>query len=239
MSTTPSTRSEADPAAALYRGSSGEAYHGGKRALEPAAVPWVARFRAEKLQRWVHAGDTVLEFGAGAGWNLHALRCARRLACDVTDAVAPASLAAGIETCPGPESLHAGSVDVVLCHHVLEHLLEPAATLRTFGRILRPEGRLVLHVPWEREWRYARFDRGDANHHLFQWNAQSLGNLLGVLGWRIEHLAARRYGYDRRAANIAVRAHLGEAGFRVLRALMVRLRPCWEIEAVARPPAAC
>ena len=39
------------------------------------------------------------------------------------------------------------SLDVVIACHVIEHLVNPIAALREFGRVLRPQGRLVLVVP--------------------------------------------------------------------------------------------
>jgi SAM-dependent methyltransferase len=40
-----------------------------------------------------------------------------------------------------------GSIDVVLCTEVLEHVPEPIAVLHEIGRILKPGGRLFLTVP--------------------------------------------------------------------------------------------
>ena len=117
-----------------------------------------------------------------------------------------------------------------------QHLLEPVAALRDMARMLKRRGRLVLHVPWEVESRYARFDPDEPNHHLYHWNAQNLGNLMTVLGWRIEALRVRRYGCDRFAANIAARLRCGNAGFRLIRAGMVALRPLREVELVASRP---
>ena len=46
-----------------------------------------------------------------------------------------------------------GSFDVVLCHHVLEHVDDDAAAFRELLRVLRPGGRAVLSTPinWSRE----------------------------------------------------------------------------------------
>jgi hypothetical protein len=103
--------------------------------------------------------------------------------------------------------------------------------------VLKPTGRLVLHVPWEVERRYRRYDPAEPNHHLYHWNAQNLGNLVTVLGWRIERIGVQTYGYDRFAANGAARWRLGEAGFRLLRRALVLLRPLREVELVAGRPA--
>lgn len=226
----------ADAAAELYRGKSGTSYHDGKRALAPSAQEWVYRLRAEKFQPWVNETDTVLEYGVGAGWNLARLRCRRRIGFDAADFLAERVKALGIEFVPGTGAVADGSVEVVICHQTLEHLLEPVAALREMARLLTRQGRLVLHVPWEVERRYARYDPSEPNHHLYHWNAQNLGNLMAVLGWRIETVRVRRYGYDRFAANLAARLRCGGVGFRWIRVAMVALRPLWEVELVARPP---
>ena len=229
----PSPASVPDGAARLYQGESGRAYHQGKRALRPEAQEWVWRLRAGKFQPWVRPTDTVVELGVGAGWNLARLGCARKLGCDAADFLAPELAALGIEFFRGLSAVPAGVADVAICHQTLEHLLEPAAALRELARVLKPTGRLVLHVPWEVERRYRRYDPAEPNHHLYHWNAQNLGNLVTVLGWRIERIGVRAYGYDRFAANCAAQWHLGEAGFRLLRRALVLLRPLREVELVA------
>ncbi len=225
-----------DAAAALYRGESGHAYHGGKRALAPAAQEWVWRLRAEKFRPWVPPDAAVVELGVGAGWNLARLNCARKVGCDAAEFLAPGLASLGIEFVPTLGALPDAWADVAICHQTLEHLLEPVAALRELARVLRPEGRLVLHVPWEVERRYRRYDPAEPNHHLYHWNAQNLGNLAAVLGWRVEEVRVRAYGYDRFAANLAARFHVGESGFRLVRRLLIGLRPLREVELVARRP---
>lgn len=218
----------------LYQGASGLAYHEVKRALPPAALEWVLRLRARKFQPWIAASDVVLEFGVGAGWNLARLGCARRLGCDPADHLADRVRALGIEFLHDTQSLAGATIDTLIAHHVLEHLVDPAAALSEMARLLKPQGRLVLHVPWETERRYATYRPDDPNHHLYHWNAQNLGNLVAVLGWRIESVTIRRYGYDRAAATVAARTRLGETGFRLLRAFLIAVRPLREVELIAR-----
>ncbi len=237
MSETASNPTPSDPdrlAARAYQGEAGRAYHEGKRGVPAPALAWIHALRAAKFQTHVAPTDTVFEFGPGAGWNLAALRCARRVGCDAADFLAPTLLALGIEFVADAAAFPDASADVVLCHHALEHVLHPATTLSDLRRILKPGGLLLVHVPWEREARYARYRPDDPNHHLHGWNAQTLGNLATVLGWRIESLAVRRYGYDRFAATLAHRFRLGPNGFRLLRALLLAVRPLREVELVAR-----
>jgi SAM-dependent methyltransferase len=225
---------ESDPAARLYQSASGRAYHEHKRALRPEALPWVMALRAEKFQRHVRPEDVVFELGVGSGWNLGRLRCARRIGCDAAGFLEDRVSALGIEFVPDAAVVPDATAQVAICHQTLEHLLEPAKALWQLARILKPDGLLILHAPWERERRYARYRAGEPNHHLYNWNAQNLGNLAGLCPFTIETIATRRYGYDRAAANLAVRLGVGERGFRLIRAGLILLRPLREVELIAR-----
>jgi SAM-dependent methyltransferase len=217
-----------------YRGESGRTYQEGKRAVPSGAYPWVARARAEKLSPHVRAEDTVLEFGVGYGWNLAALTCRRRLGHDVAEWVEASVVQHGIEFVPDLAVVPGSVADVVLCHHTLEHLKHPAASLEGMRRLLRPGGSLLLYAPWERERRHRRFRRGEPNHHLYTWTAQTLGNLVEDCGYEVSQAGTGVYGYDRFAACWAWRLRLGEAGFRLIRALLQTARPLREVRVVAR-----
>lgn len=52
------------------------------------------------------------------------------------------------------EALPDGSLDVILCISVLEHLWEPLAALRSFRRLLAPKGVALINVP---SWRGKAF----------------------------------------------------------------------------------
>jgi SAM-dependent methyltransferase len=217
-----------------YRDDAGRQYHGVKRALPAEALQWVARLRAETFRPVVRPTDTVLEFGVGAGWNLRELPCARKIGCDVATFLETDLRSAGIEFHPSIEELPDALADVLICHHALEHVLEPAKVLVELRRLLKPGGALLLHVPLETRRRYRRFNPEEPNHHLYSWNVQTLGALVTECGWRVESGGAGRFGYDRFAGVLAKRMKLGEAGFRLLRRLLHLIRPEREVRIVAR-----
>jgi len=216
-----------------YRGEAGQRYQLEKRAIPEAAIPWVARLRAEKISAHVRPSDVVLEYGAGFGWNLARLECARKLAFDLADYISPSIRALGVEFVADTKAISNGSVDVVLCHHVLEHLTHPAAALEEMGRMLRAEGKLLLFAPYERERKYRAFDPAEPKHHLYSWNAQTLGNLVVETGFRVVEAGTGQFGYDRFAAVRAAKMRLGEGGFRGLRGLLHVLKPGREVRIVA------
>ncbi|MHC1766667.1 MAG: methyltransferase domain-containing protein [Verrucomicrobiia bacterium] len=200
-----------------YQGSEGMRYHKAKRAIPEAAFHWVARLRAEKIAPHVRSSDVVLEYGVGFGWNLAALTCAHRIGFDVGEFLGTAVRKHGIEFIGEVKSQADASVDAVICHHTLEHTWHPGNVLADIRRVLKPGGRLLLFVPFEKEWRFRKFNPAEPNHHLCSWNAQTLGNLVHDAGYRVRTAGVAPFGQERFAATWAFRLGLGEGGFRVLR----------------------
>jgi len=214
-----------------YIGEKGREYHEKKRAIPERAIPWVARLRAEKIQAFVRAGDTVFEFGAGFGWNLLELKCARKVAYDVAGFQTDAKTL--IEWVSDVGQLPDQFAEVILCHHVLEHVTNPLETLQLFQRLLKPGGKVLLYVPFEKERRYRQFNPSEPNHHLFSWNVQTLGNLVSECGFKVVSAGVDRFGYDRFTAKLAVKLKLCEFGFRTFRSIAHLLRPASEVRVVA------
>jgi SAM-dependent methyltransferase len=216
-----------------YRGSEGRAYQDGKRSVPPQAFRWLARLRAEKFQPYIQRTDEILEIGAGLGWNLAELNCARRVGTDLQDFLAAELKNQGLEFFGSSTELADRSFDVIICHHVLEHVEGPASMLAEIHRVLRVGGKLLLHVPFEKERRYRRFNSAEPNHHLYSWNVQTLGNLVQDAGFQIVSAGVGEFGYDRAAANWALRLHGGEKLFRLLRRVAHLCRPALEVRVVA------
>jgi len=140
----------------------------------------------------------------------------------------------GIDFLTEPQSLPEASVNVVVCHHTLEHVLHPMTVLEVSHRVLRPEGRLLLFVSFEKERRYYRFDPAEPNHHLYSWNVQTLGNLVSDSGFAIEEATVAAFGQERFAAILAARLRVGEPGFRTLRWLANTVKNEKEVRIRAR-----
>jgi SAM-dependent methyltransferase len=220
-----------------YRGEAGRRYQQHKRGIPDSALPWVARLRAGKISPSIRSTDVVLEYGVGLGWNLAALKCRRKIGFDVGDFLEASVRALDIEYIAETKSLADGTMDVVLCHHTLEHVLDPAPALTEMRRLLAPGGKLLLFVPLERERKYSRFFSGEPNHHLYSWNTQTLGNLVQTVGFEIAEARTGEFGYSRFAAVWAAKLRLGESGFRCLRRLLHLVKPAREVRIIAVKPA--
>ena len=90
------------------------------------------------------------------------------------------------------------SFDIVTLFHVLEHVLDPRAVLREVGRVLRPDGRVVLQVPnidsWQSRLLGPRWWGLHVPRHIVDYSALSIQILLESTGFvvkRVRHFNQR------------------------------------------------
>lgn len=137
------------------------------------------------FQRYVAVTDTVLDLGAGTCEFINAIRCGEKIAVDVNPDVAEYARDAKVVQAPSTDfsPVASGSVDVVFCSNLLEHLPSKRAvlqTLRECQRVLRPGGTLMIlqpnirYVPG-RYWDY--FDHHTPLTHLSMIEALRLSGL--------------------------------------------------------------
>jgi SAM-dependent methyltransferase len=216
-----------------YEGRAGREYHARVHGSSPQTADTVARERARKLQPLVRPGDAVFEYGVGTGLNLRHLRCRRRIGFDISDAGRAECVSAGIEFVTSLDEVPA-DMSVAICHHVLEHVPDPLECLEQMYGRLRAGGRLILCVPFETHRSYRHYVPGDQNHHLFSWNALSLGNLVTVAGFSVTRVRVHPFGYERRLSVLSEVA--GDRAYRLGLALARALRPANELLLEAAKP---
>jgi SAM-dependent methyltransferase len=85
-----------------------------------------------------------------------------------------------------------GEYDVVMLHHVLEHMPDQDEALRQVARVLRPAGYCLIRLPVmpNEAWRRYRENwvQLDAPRHLFIHSEKSLELVASRAGLRIEHV---------------------------------------------------
>lgn len=152
---------------------------------------------------------SIFEYGCGSGRNLSAIAdlAARTAGYDLNEHAREATRSASIEVFNDLETIPRASWDLVLCHHVLEHVANPIETLALLRSLVKESGRLLLVVPIDRDravrpsidgslasrkgWapslaRLISGSRVDSDHHLFTWTPTTMRNLLDESGWRLD-----------------------------------------------------
>lgn len=154
---------------------------------------------AHRLLSLVPSGGRLLEVGCACGFLLQAAR-ARGFAVQGVEMSAWASAWArehyGLDVRTGTleaAAFAADTFDVVVLADVIEHLYDPAATVREIRRVLAPGGRLLLLTPdigsltarlaGRRWW-------GLLDDHYFYFSRATLRRLLEREGFAIERLMA-------------------------------------------------
>jgi SAM-dependent methyltransferase len=168
--------------------------------------PWAWERRRALLLGALRPGERVLDLGCGAGRFVAAAREAGADAVGVE--LAEAALERARRTVPGAELLlveddgtiplgHA-SVDLVWCSEVLEHAADAAALLLEARRVLRPEGRLLVTVPFHGRAKdvalaLGRFEThfDPLGQHLRFFTRRSLRTTLEATGFRVTRIRAQ------------------------------------------------
>ncbi len=169
--------------------------------------PWAWQLRRALLLGEIRPGERVLDLGCGAGRFVAALREAG--ADPVGVEIAEAALERARRNVPegdfrlleadGSVPLEHGSVDLVWCSEVLEHVADASHLLLEARRVLRPGGRLLATVPFHGRVKgvllaLARFDAhfDPLGQHLRFFTRTSLARALEASGF--ERIAVRPAG---------------------------------------------
>lgn len=133
----------------------------------------------------------LLDFGCGAAGFLQR---AKTLAADVTGIELEARVrdhwAGQLNIVPSVEAA-GGRYDLITAFHVVEHLPDPRAMLRSLAQMLQPNGRMIVEVPSAEDALLTLYDC-DAfqqftywSQHLFLFNAATLEMLARQVGLRV------------------------------------------------------
>lgn len=134
----------------------------GGRAYHEKAVGYFGHVRREILPLLPEKMGRVLEVGCGSGDTLSYIKqhqqCDWACGIELTSSAASAArkkldllIEGSIETIDLP--IEAGSLDVILCLDVLEHLADPWSVVRKLHELLTPGGVIIVSIPNVRHFR--------------------------------------------------------------------------------------
>jgi len=107
----------------------------------------------------------------------------------------------GRECLESMDTIKDGSIDTLYSSHALEHLENPIDYLRLFARKMKPDGILILAIPYET----GGFEgtATDSNGHLYAWNMITINTLLERAGFTVKSnryatlaILAKTIGWD-------------------------------------------
>jgi SAM-dependent methyltransferase len=149
----------------------------------------------ERALRGSRARGPLLDVGCGGGLFLGLLRRRGLRVVGLDSSHEAAALAwrhqrapavvADLEQAP----FRPASFAAITMSHVLEHLPDPCVYLAAAGRLLQPDGRLVIHVPNAASFQFhllgRRWNGVDVPRHLFNYRDRDLVRLLDVMGFEV------------------------------------------------------
>ena len=138
---------------------------------------------AIKFADFIKPGDTVVDFGAGGGFLLAQLKCARKTGVEINPVGRASGASLGVEMVESLAQIPDNYADVVVSNHALEHTDFPLQHLRDILPKLKPGGLAVFVIPCEQAaygWK-----ANDINFHIYSWGPMCLGNLFTRAGFEI------------------------------------------------------
>jgi SAM-dependent methyltransferase len=194
----------------------------------------ISKKRAFKLQPYIKKTDKILEYGCGNGWNLKNLVANKIWAFDV-DNYLPANLPKNnINFTNNAAEIPCNYFDIIILHHVLEHVNEPFMLLQSLKQYLVKDGLILIFVPYDFEKKFLKYNNKDINHHLYCWNVQTLAALTNQAGFTILEAKKNNFGYERRVAKlIDAYAFLKPFYSLILKSIRI-IKPVLEISVLAK-----
>jgi len=161
-----------------------------------------------KFKDMVNSGDRVIDFGCGGGFLLANILCKEKIGIEINPAARNEAEMHGIKTIEKADSIADNWADVIISNHALEHVENPVQELKQLFTKLKPGGKIIFVVPYEKKNPYRP---KDVNYHLFTWSEMNLGNLFSHVGFKVLEVKEIKHRWPPKY--VQLRSILGQNGF--------------------------
>lgn len=145
----------------------------------------------------LEAGDSVLEFGGGFGYNLlTVMKRAKVTMLELSEIGRELAYKEGIDTISSMDDAIKYNYDAILCRHVLEHVDHPLVVLKELREYLNQNGKLILVLPCEDMKLFP--SESDIDYHLYSWSPRLISNLLEKANYSVDSISYEYYGAKRK-----------------------------------------
>jgi 2-polyprenyl-3-methyl-5-hydroxy-6-metoxy-1,4-benzoquinol methylase len=140
-----------------------------------------AKMSIKLFQNHILPNMNLLEFGAGGGYLLSEIKCAKKVGIEINEAARKEAKSRGIEMVADIDEIPDGFADIIISTGALEHVENPFGALKALHSKLKENGKIVFYVP--NESCETEYSRSDINNHLYTWNCLNIGNLFKAAGF--------------------------------------------------------
>jgi SAM-dependent methyltransferase len=164
------------------------------------AENYISNRRLKKIDKIVGLSkfNKILESGVGYGWNFK-FHNKQVDGFDLINVLTNNNI-----NFIDKSNLLPNTYDLIICHHVLEHVPDPLEFIKFNLNLLKPNGEILIFVPIEvkSSWNPSK---NDLDNHFYTWTPRQLTNLINKNIHNVKVIKSNylKFGFDRHAGELS------------------------------------
>lgn len=150
---------------------------------------WYRKAQANKMRHYCRytVNKAILDIGVGRGETLELIKARHKVGIDISMEYLKTTRAKGIitiESCAEFLPFKSQSFDIIIMSDILEHVFSPLAVLSETRRVLKPNGKLLIRVPYKEDLS-SYTSCGYKYTHLRTYDEDTLSSTLNQAGLKV------------------------------------------------------